>query len=104
MIDDVVDGFFERIGWGLGTAVVAAAALIGSPRARPLAKGAIKGYLTATTRARGAVAEATESMRDVYAEAKHEHQSQGRPEPATGSQPGTTQAQTIPVEVVSEGS
>lgn len=97
MLEDIVDGFFDSIGWGVGGAVVAAAVLIGGPRAKPLAKGAIKGYFSATQRVREALAEASESMQDIYAEAKHEYQSQLRTEPAPAGT-GAAHAQRIPVE------
>jgi hypothetical protein len=88
MVEDIVNGFFESIGWGVGGAVVAATVLIGGSQAKPLAKGAIKGYLTATRRVREATAEASETLQDIYAEAKHEYESQLRPTGAAGAETG----------------
>jgi hypothetical protein len=78
MLEDIVGGLFESIGWGVGGAVVAAALIVGGPRAKPIAKGAIKGYLSATHRIRESAAEASETLQDIYAEAKHEYESQLR--------------------------
>lgn len=76
-LDDVAEG----AAIGVGALAVGAVALIGAPRAKPLAKQAIKGYLAVTERARGALAEAGERVQDIYAEAKVEYDSeaQGRP-------------------------
>lgn len=72
-LDDIVDGVFgsSMLG-GLGVTALAVAAVVGAPRAKPLAKKAIKGYLTATQRAREWTAESTEKLQDLYAEAKYE--------------------------------
>ncbi len=75
-LDDVVDGIFGGSPWGLGVVAAAAVVAVAGPRAKPLAKGAIKGYLAATERAREWVAEATEQVQDLYAEAKHEYESE----------------------------
>lgn len=98
MLQDVVEGFFESIGWGLGGAVVAGAVILGGPRAKPLAKRAIKGYLLATRRLRAAAAEAAESFQDLYAEAKHEYESQLRGEAASDGKPEASAAQSIRIE------
>ncbi len=75
-LDEVVDGIFGGSPWGLGLVAAAAVVAVAGPRAKPLAKGAIKGYLAATDRAREWVAEASEQMQDLYAEAKHEYESE----------------------------
>ncbi|HLH22091.1 MAG TPA: DUF5132 domain-containing protein [Chloroflexota bacterium] len=75
-LDDVAAGVGEAVGgiWGLG--LVAVGAVILAPRAKPLAKQAIKGYLAATERAREMMAETGEQLQDLYAEAKHEYESE----------------------------
>lgn len=95
MVEDIVDGFFESIGWSIGGAAVAAAVLIGGPRAKGLAKNAIKGYFSATQRLREATAEASESFQDLYAEAKHEYESQLSNEPVTEKSTGSS----IPIDI-----
>lgn len=72
-LDDLLDGVLgSSVLGGLGVTALAVAAVIGAPRAKPLAKKAIKGYLTATQRARELTAESTEKLQDLYAEAKYE--------------------------------
>lgn len=64
-------------GWpvGIGLAVLAVSAGPKLMKAgRPLLKRAIKGYLTAQDRAKEMLAESTERVQDLYAEAKHEHE------------------------------
>ena len=100
MFGDLVEGFFESIGWGIGGAAVAAAVIVGGPRAKPLAKGAIKGYLTATQRVRELTAEASESFQDLYAEAKHEYESQLRGEQAPEAE--ASDSERIRVEIGEE--
>jgi hypothetical protein len=73
--EDVV----ERLGGSAGLGIGVAAAVLAptllpvlSRGLRPIAKGAIKGYLLMTTRARTAVADAGERLQDLYAEARSE--------------------------------
>jgi Protein of unknown function (DUF5132) len=63
--------------WGIGIVAVAAVALAGRDRAKPLAKGAIKRYLSLSQRAQEWTAGAVEQVQDLYAEAKHEHGQDG---------------------------
>ncbi|MFN0073822.1 MAG: hypothetical protein ACKVVP_20270 [Chloroflexota bacterium] len=72
LIDDIVEGVVGSSFGTVGVVAVAAAALIGGPRLKPLAKGAIVGYLAATHRMREWMAEANETVQDLYAEAKYE--------------------------------
>lgn len=88
MFGDLVEGIVESVGWGIGGAAVVVVALVGGSRAKPLAKQVIKGYLAATERVRALTAEASESLQDVYAEAKHEYESQVQGEAARGAQAG----------------
>ncbi len=66
-IDDIVEG----AALGVGAIAVGAIAIFGGPRAKPVAKRALKSYMTATQRAREAAAEAAERVQDLYAEAKY---------------------------------
>jgi len=92
MLEDLVAGVTESVGFGIGVGVVAIAAgvLVGAGLVKPLSKGAIKGYLGATRGVRGAVAGATESMQDLYAEAKHEYETQSRHEGPSKAEAGTS--------------
>lgn len=74
-VDDLVEGVLGGTAWGIGLTAVAAVVTIGGPRMKPVAKGAIKGYLVATQRAREWTAESTERLQDLYAEAKYEFES-----------------------------
>jgi hypothetical protein len=75
-VDDLVEAVVGGTSWGAGLVAIAAVAVVGGPRAKPLAKQAIKGYLAATERVRELAAEATEQLQDIYAEAKYEYESQ----------------------------
>ena len=59
------------------------------PRLRPLFKSTVRGCYTAVRKTREMVAEATEQMKDVVAEAKAEHAS---PAPVTEPAPEATHA------------
>src|ERR1051326_8028410 len=75
--EDIAEGL-EGMGWiGAGiAAVVLAPALIPAigKGLRPVAKSAVKGYLTVADRAREWVAESGEQWQDLVAEAKAEHE------------------------------
>ena len=75
-VDDLVEGAVGGALWGVALVAGGAAAAFASPRAKPLAKRAILGYLAVTERTRSAVAEAVEQAQDLFAEAKYEYQSQ----------------------------
>lgn len=75
-VDDLVAGVLGGATWGVGFVVATGAVLVAGPRAKPLAKAAIKGYFAVSRRAREAAAEAAEQIQDLYAEAKYEHESQ----------------------------
>ncbi len=70
MLDDVLE--FASGGWGIGTAVVVGVGLLAVRGGRPLAKGLIRGYLTATDTVRGWTANAVEQAQDLYAESRAE--------------------------------
>ena len=97
-IDDIVEGVLGGTSWGVGAIAIAAVAAVGAPRAKPLAKQAIKGYLAATERVREMAAEATEQIQDLYAEAKYEYESElsSRPVPARPRRRNRTAAAETP--------
>jgi hypothetical protein len=77
MLDDVIE--VASGGWGIGAAVVIGVGLLAVRGGRPLAKSAIRGYLSATDSIRGATdsirgwtANAVEQAQDLYAESKAE--------------------------------
>jgi hypothetical protein len=85
---------------GLAIAALAGVAVVGGTRARPLAKGAIKGYFslkdqtnTLKDRASEWVAGTREELEDLYAEAKHDytvHATGGTAESATAASAAPT--------------
>ena len=72
MIEELLGELTGGLGWGIGGAAAAAVLILGGNRAKPIAKSAIKGYLSATQRVREAAAGATGSLQDLYEEAKSE--------------------------------
>jgi hypothetical protein len=75
-LDDLIEGTIGGALWGAALVAGGASAAFAAPRAKPLAKRAIIGYLALTERTRAAVAEAVEQVQDLYAEAKYEYNSQ----------------------------
>ena len=55
---------------------------------RPAAKAAIRGFLSARDRIREFAAEADETLQDLYAEARWEHEASGAGRPAAGGEAG----------------
>lgn len=76
-LEMLVGGTAAGVGFVLGVG----GTLAGARRIRPLARQAIKSYLLASERAREAVAEMAETMEDLYAEARAEHQAETRAAP-----------------------
>ena len=74
LIGTVVEGAGLSSPLGIGLVAVTAVAVVGRNRAKPLAKGAIRGGLALTRRVQAGAAELGEQWQDLYAEAKHEHQ------------------------------
>jgi hypothetical protein len=70
MIEDIIDA--ASGGWGWGVALAAGVGLLAWRGGRPLAKSAVRGYLTATDAVRGWTANAVEQAQDLYAESKAE--------------------------------
>jgi hypothetical protein len=76
MIGELLSGMIGGATWGAGFVAVAATAAVAGPRAKHVAKAAIKGAISASRRAREFGAEAVERAQDLYAEAKHEFESE----------------------------
>jgi hypothetical protein len=70
MLDDMIE--VATGGWGWGLALATGAGLLAWRGGRPLAKQAIRGYLTAADTVRGFTANAVEQAQDLYAESKAE--------------------------------
>jgi hypothetical protein len=83
---------------GVGFVLGAGGALASSRRLRPLMKQAMKGYIVASDRAKEASALMAESLEDMYAEAKAEHQAETAPAPAA-----TTPTQSVPATIQTIG-
>ncbi len=102
MLEEFLEGITGEVGWGVGAAALAAGAFVAATVGKPLAKGAIKGYLALSDQVRQATAGATESMRDLYAEAKQEYEAQRKKqpaaEPAAGAEKSPSRARRIPIE------
>jgi hypothetical protein len=83
LLDDVLKVGAPAILVGVGAVLVAPLVLpaVGSV-ARPLAKGAVKGYLALADSAKEMFAEASEQWSDLVAEARAEH-SEGAPAAAS---------------------
>lgn len=100
LMEDVSD---RGLGWPLGLGLVVAAVSMGPQlvkSGRPVMKKAIKAYLALEDKAKEMMAETSERMQDLYAEAKHEyeqgetvmevqahHEPEHKTEPAEGSKP-----------------
>jgi hypothetical protein len=69
-VDDVLDGIGNGAVGGLGLALVVGAALLLGKGGRPLAKGAVKGYLAVAERASGLFTECPEQFQDLYADGR----------------------------------
>lgn len=72
MLEDLLDTFGGTPGRILGIGVALGAGVLIGRGMRPVAKGAIKGYLSMTDRLKEYTAEAGESLQDLYHEAKAE--------------------------------
>lgn len=76
MLDDVLDTVGGTPGRLAGIALAVGAGVLLGRGLRPVVKGAIRGYLSVSDRAREMAAEAGESLQDLYAEAKSEYESE----------------------------
>ena len=70
MFDDLIEA--ASGGWGVVTALVVGGGLLAARGGRPLAKRAIRGYLTAADTVRSWTADVVEQAQDLYAESKAE--------------------------------
>jgi hypothetical protein len=75
-IDDLAEGVIAGAIWGTGLVAGGAVASVALPQTRPVAKRVLKGYLALTHKAKSMAADAVEHAQDLYAEAKHEFQSE----------------------------
>jgi Protein of unknown function (DUF5132) len=75
-MDEVLEVVSGRSFWGLAVAAVAGVAIVSGRGAKPLAKTAIKGFLGGREWLRERLAESTEGLQDLYAEARFEYQSE----------------------------
>jgi hypothetical protein len=85
MLDDVLDVFGGTPGRIVGIGLALGLGVVLGRGMRPVAKGAIKGMISLQERMKEATAEAGESLQDIYAEAKHEYETERAP---TEEQPG----------------
>ena len=72
MIEDLLEGVGGTTGRVLKIGLLVGAGLVLGRGLRPVAKGAFRGYMAASDRVREFTAEASESLQDLYAEAKAE--------------------------------
>jgi Protein of unknown function (DUF5132) len=70
VFDDLIE--VASGGWGLGIAALVGVGLLAARGGRPLAKQAIRGYLSVTDTVRGWTADMVEQAQDLYAESKAE--------------------------------
>ncbi|HET6382732.1 MAG TPA: hypothetical protein VFJ58_05005 [Armatimonadota bacterium] len=73
MFEGILDGIGGLSGWALAAGVVVIAGPAVARRLRPVAKGAIKGYLALTAQVRDASEGARASMQDLVNEARSEN-------------------------------
>lgn len=86
-MDDIIEAMVPG-GRALAVGVGVGIALLMTRSLRPLAKQAVKGYLTASEGMRRVAVGAREGLQDIYAEAKAEQEAAAQPRaPETGTQP-----------------
>lgn len=69
--------------WGLGAGLVLAVMRNGGTGVKPLARGAMKAYLSASEKVQELSSEARESLEDLYAEVKTEQEEDEEKEAGT---------------------
>ncbi len=74
LLQTMLGGAAAGVGFALGVGAV----LSGSQQMRPLVRRAMKSYLAAADRAREMTAEMGETLEDLYAEARAEHEAESR--------------------------
>lgn len=82
MFEQAFGRFVSGALWGLGAGVVLAVVRGGGTDVKPLARGAMKAYLTASEKIQELTAEARESIEDLYAEARSEQEAEDHASPA----------------------
>ncbi len=103
MFGDLAGRFANGVLWGLGAGVVLK--LMRSEKGgekagagvRPVARAAMKGYMVASERVREFVAEARETIEDVYAEAQAERRESQGGQQQEGPERDGEQATRIPI-------
>ena len=79
MLDDVLDVFGGTPGRLVGLGLALGLGVVLGRGMRPVAKGAMKGFMSLSDRMKEMTAEANESLQDLYAEAKAEREQQTSP-------------------------
>ncbi|HLI25768.1 MAG TPA: hypothetical protein VKZ60_01770 [Chloroflexota bacterium] len=92
LLGELGESVFGGTPLGVGIAAVAVGAVVLGPRAKPLLKKAIIGYLAASERVRELVAEASEQLQDIYAEARYEFEAGLRGEASADGKPAAEPA------------
>jgi hypothetical protein len=83
MLDDLLESVGGTPGRILGIGLALGAGVLIGRGMRPVAKSAIRGYMSVADRVKGYTAEASESLQDLYHEAKAERESGIPPAEAT---------------------
>jgi|YNPNPStandDraft_1061719.scaffolds.fasta_scaffold00004_68 hypothetical protein len=91
IIEEVTD---RHLGLPIGLGLAIAAISVGPKlvsAGRPLIKGAMKGYLMLQAKSKELLAETSERMQDLYAEAKHEYDQSTEMRKAERAQPASAE-------------
>ncbi len=91
MLDDLLESVGGFPGRVLGIGLALGAGILIGRGMRPVAKGAIKGYLSVADRVREFGAEAGESLEDLYHEARAERSEDLTEEEAAPSEPAPSE-------------
>lgn len=78
MLEGMIGRLISGALWGAGASAVLTVTKRNGNGVRPLARTLMKGYVAAADRVGEAVAEARESLNDLYAEARAEHEQEQR--------------------------
>lgn len=81
MFDDLLESVGGTPGRILGIGLALGLGIAIGRGIRPVAKGALRGYMSVADRVKEAAAEASEGLQDLYHEAKSEHESRAEPAP-----------------------
>lgn len=91
MLEEMIGRLVSGALWGAGASVVLSATRQGGDGLRPLARTLMKGYVAAADRVGEAVAEARESLNDLYEEARAERERERHEAPAARTDLGEAQ-------------